>query len=167
MLDRARSFLAAFLFALVALAAGPATADPLDDARADYEAMVEAYGAESPDALIAEWDLALMLDQAGELAEAEGHWRHMAATAEPLGEDSSLLAQIRLRLAMNQVKLGGYEEAVALNRAGLPVMLAEVGPDHEIVRMGRMSLATAHMMLGQYEEAEIPARACVGSRTAW
>ena len=166
MLERARSFLAALLFALAALAAAPAMADPLDDARADYETIVAAYGAESPDALIAEWDLALMLDQAGELAEAEGHWRHMAATAEPLGEDSSLLAQIRLRLAMNQVKLGGYEEAVALNRAGLPVMLAEVGPDHEIVRMGRMSLATAHMMLGQYEEAEIPARAAFESMFA-
>lgn len=166
MLALMRTLMTATTVSLALLAATPAMADPLDDAREAWAEAVAQAGPESPDALIAEWDLALMLDNAGQLAEAETHWRHMAAVAEPLGEDSSLLAQVRLRLAMNRVQQDGYEEAIALAEAGLPVMLAEVGPDDEIVSLGRMTLATGYMMLGRYAEAEAPARAAFESALA-
>lgn len=136
-------------------------------AEARWRAAVAAGGENSPDALIAEWDYAIALTNAGELAAAEPRWRRMIAVAEPLGEGSSLLAQIRLQLAANLVRQGkAYDEVRALALAGLPVMIAEVGESHEIVGLGRMALAVAYVMQGRYAEAEPPARAAYDAAMA-
>ncbi len=153
------------LCAVVALlAAWPAAADPVTDARAAWRAQVAAHGAATAEALGAEWELTLALTGAGELAEAEAHWRTMAAAAGRLfPDDAELRGQLEIRLAMNVVQQGRYAEGAALAEAALPGLVATFGPDHELVGLGQAALATAYVMLGDFVRAEAPGRAAYES----
>lgn len=159
-----RSLMCVAALGLSVLAAGPAAADPVTDARAAWRAMVAANGADSAEALGAEWDLTLALTGAGDLAEAETHWRAMAAAADRLfPEDAELRGQLQVRLAMNVVQQGRYAEGAGLAEQVLPGATAALGADNEIVGLGQAALATAYMMMGDFARAEAPGRAAYES----
>lgn len=158
-------FVRSWLFAVVLLlVAGPATADPVTDARAAWQAQVAKAGADSAEALGSEWDLTMALTAAGDLAEAETHWRNMGAAAERLfPEDAELRGQLQIRLAMNLVQQGRYPEGAALAEAALPGLTETFGPSHELVGLGQAALATAYVMMGDFAAAEAPGRAAYES----
>ena len=159
-----RSLMCAAALGLSALAAGPAAADPVTDARAEWRAQVAVRGPDTAEALGAEWELTLALTGAGELAEAETHWRSMAAAAERLfPEDAELRGQLRVRLAMNVIQQGRYAEGAALAEAALPDATAALGAGSEVVGLGQAALATAYMMMGDFARAEAPGRAAYES----
>lgn len=160
-----RSWFCAAALALSTLAAaGPAAADPVTDARAAWQAQVAKAGAESAEALGAEWDLAQALTNAGDLAGAEPHWRDMAAAAERLFPgDAELRGQLQIRLAMNVIQQGRYAEGAALAEAALPAATAAMGADSELVGLGQAALATAYMLMGDFARAEAPGRAAYES----
>lgn len=155
-----RSWLCAAALGLATLASGAALADPVTDAEAVWRTIVARNGAESDAALVAEWDLALALTNAGRLAEAEPHWRTMAEAADRLfPEDAELGGQIQIQLAMNVIRQGRYAEGAGIAERALPGATAALGADSELVQLGQAALATAWMMLGDYARAEAPARA--------
>lgn len=162
-----RSWMCAVALALSALAVSPAMADPVTEAQAEWQAIAKAHGTDSIQALAAEWDLALALTNAGDLARAEPHWRTMAAAAERLvPEDQEWQGQIQIQLAMNVIRQGRYSEGADIAERALPGATAAMGADSELVQLGHASLATAYMMLGDFERAEAPARAAFESARA-
>ncbi len=159
-----RSLMCAAALGLSMLAARPAAADPVTDARAAWQAQVAAHGADTAEALGAEWQLTQALTNAGELAEAETHWRTMAAAAERLFPgDAELRGQLQVRLAMNVIQQGRYAEGAALSEQALPGATAALGADSEVVGLGQAALATAYMMMGDFARAEAPGRAAYES----
>lgn len=159
-----RRVLSSLCAVIALLAASPAAADPVADARAAWQVQVAAHGADGAESLGAEWDLAMALTGAGELAEAEAHWRTMADASERLfPEDAELRGQLQIRLAMNVVQQGRYAEGAALAEAALPGLTETFGPANELVGLGQAALATAYVMMGDFARAEAPGRAAYES----
>ena len=152
--------LRALLFAaVISLSPAVALADPVDDARTEWQAAVASGGQNSPGALMAEWEYANALSHAARYAEAVPVWRRMVGVAEQrVGPENQLLVRLRIQMAMDLIQTHGEVEAEQLLLAALPHAEDALGANAEMTMLGQAALATIRMGQGRYDEAETPAR---------
>lgn len=156
------------------LAASPAIADALGDAKEQYRALIgsgqyeEALvvarqalelteakkGAESPDAAKVLADIADIYSRMERYDEARaGMARALAVMEASRGSDNPRLVPLLLRAGGIEMRAGEAEAAVPLFARGLRIREQKHGPDHELLVLSLLNLSKAYYAAERIEDA--------------